>query len=159
LKSTEPFASTLLAADGARAPAQQSDRGSGARTVRLHLGVTSQPGVLSRGRPMRNQLVVRGEQCQIKGGQNHHPRKTTAGRTNSSRLTPCRLKSAANHPSYSNPNFASENFCPLTNQHPYQRAQAEPPLAAASVAKLGCYGFVYKNFAHTIQRPHENPRH
>jgi hypothetical protein len=28
----------------------------------------------------------------------------------------------------------SENFCPLTNQQPYQREKAQPPLARASFA-------------------------
>src|SRR5215475_2910048 len=64
LESTESIASTLPAADGAPAAAQQSDGSSGARAVRVYLGITPHSKLLSRARPIRNQLVVRGEQLQ-----------------------------------------------------------------------------------------------
>src|SRR5215470_17395817 len=68
LESTESVASTLLPANGAPAPAQQSDRGSSTRTMRLYLGVAPHSGVLSRAFAIRNQLVVRGEQFQAQRG-------------------------------------------------------------------------------------------
>src|SRR5215469_1242114 len=44
--------------------AQQSDGSGSARAVRLYLGITPHSGVLSRALPIRNQVVVRGEQLQ-----------------------------------------------------------------------------------------------
>ncbi len=64
LESTEPVASTLPPVDGAPAPAQQSDGSGSARAVRVYLGITPHSKLLSRARPLRNQLVVRGEQLQ-----------------------------------------------------------------------------------------------
>src|SRR5215831_20759710 len=64
LESTEPVASTLLPVNGAPAAAQQSDGSSGARAVRFYLGITPHSKLLSRARPIRNQLVVGGEQLQ-----------------------------------------------------------------------------------------------
>src|SRR5262245_45856212 len=53
LESTESIASTLPAADGAPAAAQQSDGSSGARAVRVYLGITPHSKLLSRARPIR----------------------------------------------------------------------------------------------------------
>src|SRR6516165_11702759 len=64
LESTEPVASTLPPVDGAPAPAQQSDGSGSARAVRVYLGITPHSSVLSRALPIRNQVVVRGEQLQ-----------------------------------------------------------------------------------------------
>ena len=64
MESTEPVASTLLPADGALAPAQQSDRSSSARTMRLYLGITPHSRVLSLALPITLKFVVRGEQLQ-----------------------------------------------------------------------------------------------
>src|SRR5438128_1485429 len=78
LESTEPVASTLPAPDGAPAPAQQSDRGSSARAVRFYLGVTPHPGVLSRARAIRNELVIRGEQYQQTRRTHTHTTRVSA---------------------------------------------------------------------------------
>jgi transposase len=50
--------------NGAPAAAQQSDGSSGARAVRFYLRITPHSSVLSRALPIRNQVVVRGEQLQ-----------------------------------------------------------------------------------------------